>query len=77
MSEIENPYQDWHDAAPATPVDSLPGDPEVYIVPKDRFDKMAQDVSEMRELLTQIITQFETVGQALGNNPMFKAMFKG
>ncbi len=60
-----------------TPVDSLPGDPEVYIVPKDRFDKMAQEVTEMREALDQILVQFSAVGEMLGNNPMFKAMFKG
>lgn len=73
----DNPYKDWHDAEPATPVDSLPGDPEVYIVPKDRFDQMAQEVTEMKEALNQILVQFSSVGEVLAQNPMFKAMFKG
>ncbi len=60
-----------------TPVDSLPGDPEVYIVPKAQFDQMATDVREMKEALNQILSQFANVGETLGQNPMFKAMFKG
>lgn len=60
-----------------TPVDSLPGDPEVYIVPKARFDQMATEVTEMKEALNQILSQFATIGDTLGQNPMFKAMFKG
>jgi hypothetical protein len=55
----------------------VPGDAEVYLVPKERFDRMAEEVSEMKEALNQILVQFSSVGELLGNNPMFKAMFKG
>ncbi len=46
-------------------------------MPKAQFDQMATDVREMKAALNQILSQFANVGETLGQNPMFKAMFKG